>query len=316
MGAPIEERGPIDPADFHTEIASRYRPIIVRGQAAGWPAVRAGKESDEALAAHIAAFDRGVAAEILVGPPEIQGRYFYDDELRGCNFQKRKGPLSALIGHLLTLRGASEPDSLYAGAATTDTHLPGWGEANALGFDLPNCRARIWVGNASHVSTHFDEAANVAVVVAGRRRFTLFPPEQLGNLYVGPFHMTIAGPPVSMVDVNAPDLDRYPRFAEALSHGQVAELDPGDALYIPPLWWHDVQAPGPFNVLVNYWYEADGATSGLSALLQAIPAIRDLEPAHRAAWKHWFEHYVFDDDAQHAADHLPAHARGVGGAKA
>ena len=41
--------------------------------------------------------------------------------------------------------------------------------------------------------------------------------------------------------------------------------------------------------------------------------IRDLPAAQRKAWHTWFEHLVFDDDAQHAADHLPAHGQGVNG---
>ena len=34
----------------------------------------------------------------------------------------------------------------------------------------------------------------------------------------------------------------------------VADLEPGDAIYIPALWWHAVQATGELNVLVNYWW--------------------------------------------------------------
>ena len=309
----VEERGPVDPARLQDEILSAYRPIVLRGQAAHWPAVTAARQSDETVAAYIARFDSGRPAEVLVGPPEIGGHYFYNEALTGCNFQKRSGALASLLARLLQLRGTPSPDALYAGAAAAGEHLPGWTDANPLGFDLPTAKARIWIGNASHVATHFDEASNIAVVIAGRRRFTLFPPEQFANLYVGPFHLTIAGPPVSMVDLRAPDLVRYPRFAEAQAHAQVAELEPGDAIYIPPIWWHNVQAAGPFNVMMNYWWEEPDATSPLATLIQAIKAMRDLAPAHRGAWKAWFDQYVFDDAAPHAADHLPAHARGVAG---
>ena len=135
------------------------------------------------------------------------------------------------------------------------------------------------VGNRTHVATHFDEASNVAVVVAGRRRFTLFSPKQVGNLYVGPFHFTIAGPPFSMVDLEDRDLERYPKFADALGHGLVADLDPGDALFIPPIWWHSVKAIAAFNVMVNYWWAEAHALSPMSALSHAVLAIRGLAPA-------------------------------------
>lgn len=309
----VEERGPIDPERFADEVCAHYRPLILRGQTKAWPAVQAGLRSDEALADYLRGFDGGKPVEVLIGPPEINGNFFYDDAMSGCNFQKRFGGLSALLTKLLQLRDAAEPQALYAGAAGARETLPGWADENPFPFPVPDAVPRIWIGNASHVSTHFDESSNVAIVVKGRRRFTLFPPEQVDNLYVGPFHFTIAGPPVSMVDLNAPDLDRYPRFAEALEHALVAELEPGDALYIPPIWWHNVQAAGAFNVMVNYWWDSPHASSALSAMIHSIMSIRDLPLPQRRAWMRWFERYVFGEDAEHAADHLPLHARGVVG---
>src|SRR3546814_2525666 len=81
-----------------------------------------------------------------------------------------------------------------------------------------------------------------------------------------------------MVDLAAPDLTRYPRFAEALAHAMTAELEPGDAIYIPGLWWHDVQAAGPFNVLVNYWWghpdlRSEEHTSELQSLMRISYAV-------------------------------------------
>lgn len=292
-------------------VAQSYRPLIMRGLARDWPAVVAGRRSDEALAGYLKRFDNGKPAEVLVGPPEIRGRFFYDDALDGCNFQKRYGALSALIDRLIRTRDVPSPDVLYAGAAATGEHWPGWNEENRLPFDLPTAVARVWLGNATHVSTHFDEASNIAVVVAGRRRFTLFPPEQFENLYVGPLHFTIAGPPVSMVDIDNPDLDRYPRYAEAAKHGLVADLEPGDAIYIPPIWWHNVKATTAFNVMVNFWWEAPDAVSAIDALMRSILSIRDLPKPNRDAWRRWFERYVFDDDAGEAVAHLPEHVRAL-----
>jgi hypothetical protein len=307
----VEETGPVDAARFADEIATRFQPIILRGQAHEWPAVAAGLGSDEMLVDYLKRMDRGRPAEVLIGPPEIEGRFFYDETMQACNFQKRFGSLSGLLDKLLSLRDETAPVALYAGAAAADDHLSAWIADNPLPFNLPGAKPRIWVGNRTHVSTHFDEASNIAVVVAGGRRFTLFPPEQVSNLYVGPFHFTIAGPPVSMVDIENPDLERYPRFQEAVAHGLVADLEPGDALFIPPIWWHNVKATSAFNVMVNYWWSEPHAISPMGALNHTILAIRDLPPAQRAAWRRWFEHYVFDDQAPRAGDHLPEHALGV-----
>jgi hypothetical protein len=309
----VPERGRVDAAAFAKEVASGYAPVVLRGQAAHWPAVQAARRSDSEVARYLAACDTGRETELLVGPPEIAGRFFYDAGLSGCNFQKRSTTVNGLLAHLLRARDEPRPSALYAGAAATDDHLTGWTERNPLGLDLPNARARLWIGNESRVATHFDEASNIAIVVAGQRRFTLFPPEQVDNLYVGPLHLTIAGPPVSMVDVDHPDLVRYPRYATARRHGLVADLEPGDAIYIPPIWWHAVHARGAFNVMVNHWWEEPGSRSPLAALIETVRAVRDLPAPHRHAWRHWFERYAFDDDAPHAADHLPEHARGVAG---
>jgi oxalate decarboxylase/phosphoglucose isomerase-like protein (cupin superfamily) len=112
------------------------------------------------------------------------------------------------------------------------------------------------------VATHNDPVENVAVVAAGRRRFTLFPPSAEPDLYMGPHHPTPAGARISMVHVTAPDFDRFPRFAAALEVAQVAELLPGDAIFIPRDWFHHVEAIERFNVLVNYWWDASAEAAG------------------------------------------------------
>jgi len=112
--------------------------------------------------------------------------------------------------------------------------------------------ARLWLGNAISTPTHFDESSNIACVAAGERRFTLFSPEQVHNLYVGPIGHAPTGTPISLVDVDAPELARFPKFEHALAAAQSAHLGPGDAIYIPPLWWHHVASRRPVNLLVNH----------------------------------------------------------------
>lgn len=310
----VAERPAVDADTFAREIVSAYRPVVLRGQVAAWDAVRAGAEGDRAMAEYLAGFGGGRPLEVMIGPPEIEGRFFYRDDMSGFNFSRQQVPLGQLLAELLRFaeQGVERPHALYASSATAPEHLPGWEDANPL--DLPvDAPARLWIGNATQVATHYDTSINIACVVAGRRRFTLFPPEQLRNLYVGPLDRTMAGPPSSMVDPDAPDLERYPRFAEALEYAQVAELEPGDAIFIPPIWWHHVRAFDQLNVLVNYWWE-HRSTQAFLALVHAVSAVRDLPDAEKAAWRSWFDHLVFDSQAGHAADHLPEHARGVLGA--
>jgi hypothetical protein len=178
---------------------------------------------------------------------------------------------------------------------------------------VPDAPAKLWIGNAAHVAPHYDLKENIACVAVGRRRFTLFPPEQLPNLYVGPLDKTPAGAPISLVAVADPDLEKYPLYADALAAAQSAELDPGDVIYIPYMWWHGVQALEPFNILVNYWWNDHEPRSQIhpsTALALARLALMDMPQEHRKRWRDMFEHYVFSDDPM---DHVPHHARGVMG---
>lgn len=314
----VAERPAVDAETFAREIVTDYRPVVLRGQVARWEAVRAGAAGDRAMAAYLAGFGGGRPLEVMIGAPEIGGRFFYrDDTVRDFNFHKQQVPLGALLAELVKFSeaGVEAPHALYANSATAPEHLPGWEQANPL--DLPvDAPARLWIGNATQVATHYDTSTNIACVVAGRRRFKLFPPAQLGNLYVGPLDHTMAGPPSSMVDPDAPDLARYPRFAQALEQMQVAELGPGDAIFIPPLWWHHVRAFDRLNVLVNYWWGHESG-SAFFALVHAMGAVRDLPTGERQAWRAWFDELVFADGAARAGEHLPVAAQGIlGGASA
>ncbi|GAA0315448.1 cupin-like domain-containing protein [Sphingomonas oligophenolica] len=312
----VAERGAVDADTFAREVAGHYAPIVLRGQVADWPAVAAEKAGKRALAGYVAGFAGSKPLEVMIGAPEIAGRFFYNDDMSGFNFQRQKVPLQALIGELLRLAESetANPPAIYADAATAADHLPGWAAANRLDLPTTGAMPRVWIGNAMRVATHYDASTNLAAVVAGRRRFTLFPPEQVANLYVGPLDRTLAGPPVSMVDPDEPDLERYPRFVEALKHAQVADLGPGDALLIPAIWWHHVRAFDTFNVLVNYWWDYDTAASPFVAMVHAMMSVRDLPLAEKRAWRAWFDHLVFDEGAAGAGAHLPEEVRGVLGA--
>jgi hypothetical protein len=287
-------------------------PVVLRGLVRGWPAVAAGLEGREALGSYLARMDSGALSSCVVGPPSIRGRFFYRDDMTGFNFARRDAALGDLIGQLLAQADSEEPLAIAMQSAPTDAVLPGFAEANAMPL-LPGVRPRIWVGNAIEVATHYDSNDNLACVVGGRRRFILFPPDQLPNLYPGPLEMTPAGAPVSMVAPEAPDLERYPRFAEALEVAQNAELGPGDAIYIPYFWWHAVRSLDSLSVLVNYWWnDVHEAMPPVDALLHAILAFGALPPERRAVWKGMFDTFVFKADGDPVA-HLPEHVRGVFG---
>jgi hypothetical protein len=309
---PLDERHDVTRQILRDEIVPAYRPVVLRGFAADWPAVAAGRAGAAAAADYLKRFDQGASVEAFVGAPDIKGRFFYQEAERAVNFERRPGGVPAILDDLLALGEQADPPSVYVGSVPTPRVLPGFAEANANDLLEIPVEPRLWFGNAVTVQTHYDMADNIAVVVAGRRRFTLFPPEQTANLYVGPLDFTLAGQPISMVSLDQPDDERYPRFAEAARHGLTAELGPGDAIYIPTLWWHHVRSLETLNVLVNYWWRdlPPEAGSPFEVLVHGLLAVRHLPPPQRAAWRAIFDHYWFEVNGDPAA-HLPDHHQGV-----
>ena len=307
--AQIVVRHGIDLKTFREEIIPASRPVVLKGLVADWPIVRAGRESPRALADFIRGYDRGVTVPIIECPVSSEGRLFYRDDMSGFNFERKVAGIGATLERLLSLANEPQPITLFIESMPTDKNLPEFAAAHPMPLLPPTVAPRIWIGNRVTVQTHYDLLENIACVVGGRRRFTLFPPEQVANLYMGPVEFTPAGTPVSMVSLKNPDLARYPRFAEALRHAQQAELEAGDALFIPYMWWHHVESLTPFNALVNYWWN-DVPFSPYSVLLHAALTLRDLPPHHRAAWQAFFEHLVFNDP-ENALGHLTAEQRGL-----
>ena len=293
-------------------LAARCRPAVIRGLCAQWPAVRAGRTSVKDATAYIAQFDTGVPVEAFVGDATLHGRYYYGDKLKGMNFQRETARLVDHLRHMIIAATDADAPTRYLGSLPVDRHLPGFAQDNPLTIMPPSVAPRIWVGNASVVACHYDSYDNLACVVAGERRFTLYPPDAIADLYVGPIDHTLAGQPVSLAAAGAADDVLYPRFARAHNRAMTVDLGPGDALYLPKLWWHQVEATSRFNILVNYWW--DGFSSGpdapYTALLLSMIAIAERPEAERAAWRAFYDHYVFRPDG-HPLAHLPDEQHGI-----
>jgi len=311
MQAIAEYQG-VDRPRFLDEIRPLGQPAVLRGLAETWPAVQAAGRSADQLCIYLKQFQTHRPVSVLIGPPEIDGRFFYRDDLTGLNFTRGSSSLDVFLDRLLADRGNPRPHAAAVQSEPIPDLLPGFRDANDTDLVDLDVIPRAWIGNRVRVAPHYDIRENIGIVVAGRRRFTLFPPEQVANLYPGPFELTPAGTPISMVDPAAPDLHRFPRFTEAMKAAQTAELAPGDAIYIPYHWWHAVDSLESVNLLVNYWWNP--ALPGLGApyavLLHALYGLRHLPPDQRAVWRTMFDHYIFGANGDPAA-HLPTHAQGV-----
>jgi hypothetical protein len=230
--------------------------------------------------------------------------------MTGFNYQSVRARLTDVLDELAVQRSRPAAGAIYVGSTEIDSALPGLRAQNDIDFGPRDPLASIWIGNRTRIAAHYDLPDNVAVVAVGERRFTLFPPEQLDNLYVGPLDFNPAGQAISLVDITAPDLARFPRYAAAREHAEVAEMGPGDALFIPSMWWHHVEALAPFNVLVNYWWRQSPGymDTPTNALMLALLTMRELPQAQRRAWQEIFRHYIFEPD-EAALAHIPPAAR-------
>jgi hypothetical protein len=300
--------------DLQLLLAQQTEPLVIRGLVNHWPLVQQSKVSDQSVDQYLRHYSAKVPVQAFYAPAESNSRFFYNDDMTGLNFRQVPTQLEQVLDHIEQHMGQNTAPCFYMGSTTLDYCLPGLREQNDLPLSELKPLISIWLGNASKVSAHYDVPDNIACVAAGTRRFALFPPAQLPNLYVGPFELTPAGQPVSLVNIAEPDLIRHPKFSQALLQAQWAELQAGDAIFIPSLWWHYVESLSSLNILINYWWRSTPAYTGqpMDALQHAILTIRDLPAHQRAAWLQHFQHYVFAADEQSSA-HIPIQAKGLQG---
>jgi len=294
------------------EVVKSLEPVILRGLVSRWPVVEQAAGGFETTARYLSEHYSGRPLTAYVGKHEINGRFFYNEDFTDFNFKSGHATLAQVLAKLSSCRSEHEPPTVYVGSTMIDEWFPRFSSENPTPIERSPLLASIWIGNQSRVSAHFDFPDNIACVAAGRRRFTLFPPEQLENLYVGPLDLTPSGQEISLVDVVDPDYERFPKYREAERAAVVAELAADDALFIPSMWWHHVEAQDDLNVLVNYWWcdTPDYLGTPSLALKHAMLTIRDLPKHQREHWKHQFDHYVFGDQAG-LFEHLPESGRGI-----
>jgi hypothetical protein len=291
---------------FANEILPQNKPAVLRGLVNDWPMVQAAEKGFDSAAQYLMSFDNHAPVYTIVGEPEIQGRFFYSNDLKNVNFQRSQGAVTAVLEQLLELRTNPKPHAVAIQAASIADVLPGFKQQNQNPVLDETVQPTLWLGNRAMVAPHYDVYDNIACVVSGRRTFTLFPPEQIANLYLGPTLNAPGGVPISLVDLAAPDFARFPNFAKAQMDSSQATLKPGDAIFIPTPWWHAVESLEDLNVLVNYWWGGleSGSLSPNHSLMHSMLTVAKLSPQQRQSWKHLFDYLVFQQDEDPAA-HLP-----------
>jgi hypothetical protein len=284
------------------------RPLILRGLIEHWPVLAAGRDSPATLNHYLKSMDRGIPGAVMEAPASTHGRFGYTSDIREFTFSTRQRGISETLDRIERQLDRPTAPIIAIQMLPLTTHLPEFVQQNPMPL-LPRIGPRLWLGGPVKTQIHNDRDHNLACVIAGRRRFLLFPPEEVASLYIGPIDNP---PPLSIVDVEAPDLERFPRFAQALRTAQVAELSPGDALFIPRHWWHHVTSLDAYNAMVNYWWgaHAPGLENPYDCFRSALLALKDLPQSERIYWQAMFNAYVFQTEGN-VVEHIPPELRGA-----
>jgi len=130
-------------------------------------------------------------------------------------------------------------------------------------------------GSGAYSRMHYDQNANLYLQIRGAKRWLLFSPEYSAWLYPYP-----KGHPLdrkARLNLEAPQVDEYPWAAELSGKGVVAEILPGDALWLPSHWWHAVQALEHETLALNFWWNPSPIPSQFTVDQVFLETARDLE---------------------------------------
>lgn len=301
----------------YDELFSQNQPVILKGLVKNWSLVKAGQESAEKVMEQLEQHYSKRPMLVYNAPAQTKARFGYNKNCTGFNFTSNRSSIHEVFDAIRDQLTQAEHDYLYINSLRFDEGFPELNQTNQLSFDHPEFKnnqpvAKIWLGTESVAAAHYDQPKNIACCVAGKRRFTLFPPDQIENLYPGPLSPTPGGQVVTLADLSKPDFNRFPCLKTALENAYIADLEPGDALYYPSMWWHEVEAFARFNVMVNYWWMEAAPYLGnpMDALMHAMMSVRDRPAEEKKAWQALFDYYIFGDSEEVRA-HLPPESHGA-----
>jgi ribosomal protein L16 Arg81 hydroxylase len=238
----------IDASDFTLDRLRQRTPAIVVGALAGWKAVE--KWSPEYLASVLS--DREVRVAV-----SKDHRYNYAAAKTAfeplTRFDKQLMPFAQFVTKLQHAKAAGEhyylmqrPIEEEFPELVPDIQRPSWVADRQLDMNL-------WVGSEGNVTQmHFDRDENFLAEVRGRKHLRLFDPSQTEFLYPYPKDSVMYY--LSFVDCDNPDFDTYPEFRNA--RPWEGELHPGELLYLPARWWHQVRSLDD-AISVNFWWRPD-----------------------------------------------------------
>jgi hypothetical protein len=240
----------LSPERFYETYWAGNRPVVIDGWCAGWPAL--GGWSPEAFKA------RFPDAPIEV----MEDRDADPQHLLRPHDHTRPSTMGAYVDRVLA---AGETDDFYMVALNQNLHRP----ALAPLFDdvrpyppivpEPELELNLWFGpQGTRTPLHHDQANILFCQVYGRKRFHLISPRELA---LTPYSYGLTCP----IDCEAPDLARFPDFADVVVH--TVDLSPGQTLFLPVGWWHQVRA---LDVAISVTFTAFDRPNEYAGILETL----------------------------------------------
>lgn len=254
----------------------RDEPLIIKGGAAGWPAVE--RWTPEYLAARLGPIE--IAYKVSSSNAHPDFRASTPREM----FARQRGPLA----RFLELIGSGPPSERARYLFTGDekfllrrrlgqTHVDA--ELAPLLDDLATPALfsgeqlyTVWAwfsGPGVRTWLHYDNNGchNLNAQLRGRKRCVLYAPDDLARLHPFPLGGENPAYNCSRIDVERPQGELR---VDATVRGWHAELEAGDLLFIPAWWFHTFEHLGEFNANVNYWWRPSHPPWNVVAARQAL----------------------------------------------
>ena len=228
--AGIERRGTLTGEEFLQDYYATSRPVILTEELADWPA----------LSLWTPDYLRRAIGSAVV---EYQGARAGDEHFEmNKDAHRRELPFDKFI------------DLIVRPGAGNDAYLTAYNSARNAGALAPlnqdtrfldkfltreaeHADGMMWIGPAGTTSSlHHDLTNNLIAQVVGRKRLILVPAAHVGRLYN---HQHVFS---EITDLEGPGLDpvRFSRLSGV--HAYEVILEPGEILYVPLAWWHQVKA--------------------------------------------------------------------------
>jgi lysine-specific demethylase 8 len=260
----IDEVSGISVEAFRERFEANDRPVVIRGGAKTLGAF--GRWNPDYLVATVGAVRAPHKLSVTNKHPD------FDQPSLAVTFARGESTLGELV-HTVTTGPVDERakrlftgDEKYLlrhrnGVTSIDPDLePLWRDVGLPELVPGNRLYTVWAwlsGRGVRTWLHYDNNGchNLNAQICGKKQCLLFEPAEPDELYL--FEPGGPNPALncSAVDVDSPDLARFPRFARASALS--ATIDAGDLLFIPAWWPHAFFHDGEFNANVNYWWLPD-----------------------------------------------------------